>query len=235
VKFFFNRARKVQEILREKVKLEPLKKEPKLVGGCDLTFVDPYKNPTIGIGAFVVLRYPEMEVVEKRYEVMKVEIPYYPGFLAFRELPLLIKTFRKLKNRPQLVVVDGHGIAHPRGLGIAAHFGVVEKVPTVGCAKKILYGKTEEPCREKGCYTPILDPKDGKVIGYSLRTRSNVKPVYVSAGNLITNEEARDWVLRLSTKYRLPEPTRLAHNYLQEVRKGIISENFTDRREKDGS
>ncbi|WP_456342939.1 endonuclease V [Thermovibrio sp.] len=235
IKFDFKKAKRAQELLRERVELKPLEVNPRLIGGCDLTFLNPYRNPTLGIGAFVVLKYPEMEVVEKRYEVMEVEIPYYPGFLAFRELPLLLKTFRKLKNKPNLIIVDGHGIAHPRGLGIAAHFGVVEKVPTIGCAKKLLYGKTEEPCSEKGCYEPIVEPKTGKTIGYTLRTRRGVKPVFVSAGNLITNEEAREWVLKLATKYRLPEPTRLAHNYLQEVRKGIISKNFPSRREKNGS
>ena len=223
--FNFKKAKRAQEVLREKVELRPLNKEPKLIAGCDLTFLNPYKNPTLGIGAFVVMKYPEMEVVERAYEVMEVEIPYYPGFLAFRELPLLVKTLKKLKNKPDLIVVDGHGIAHPRGLGIAAHLGVITKIPTIGCAKKPLYGKFKEPCTEKGCYEPIFHPKTNEVIGYALRTRKGVKPVFVSAGNLITNEEARELVLKLAPKYRLPEPTRLAHNYLQEVRKGIISQN----------
>ncbi len=235
MKFNFKKAKRCQEVLKEKVVLRPLKGEPELIGGCDLTFLNPYKTPTLGIGAFVVLSYPQLEVVERKYQVMEVKLPYYPGFLAFRELPLLLKTFRSLKNKPQLVVVDGHGIAHPRGLGIAAHFGVVEKIPTIGCAKKLLYGKTSEPCSRRGCYSPITDPKKGGVIGYTLRTKNGVKPVFVSAGNLITNEEAREWVLRLAPKYRLPEPTRLAHNYLQEVRKGIISKNFPGWREKNGS
>ena len=235
MKFLFDRAKKAQELIREKLRLEPLKREPELIGGCDLTFLNPYSNPTVGIGAFVVFKYPEMELVEKRHEIMEVKLPYYPGFLAFRELPLLLKTFRKLKNRPDLIIVDGHGIAHPRKLGIAAHFGAVTGVATIGCAKKLLYGKTKEPCNEKGCHEPIIDPRNKEVIGYTLRTRKGVKPVFVSAGNLITSEEARDWVLRLSTRYRLPEPTRMAHNYLQEVRKGIISKNFPGRREKNGS
>jgi len=223
--FNFKKAKRAQEVLRERVELRPLNKEPKLIAGCDLTFLNPYKNPTLGIGAFVVMKYPEMEVVERAYEVTEVEIPYYPGFLAFRELPLLVKTLKKLKHSPDLIVVDGHGVAHPRGLGIAAHLGVITKVPTIGCAKKPLYGKFREPCTEKGCHEPVLHPKTEEVIGYALRTRKGVKPVFVSAGNLITNEEARELVLKLAPKYRLPEPTRLAHNYLQEVRKGIISQN----------
>jgi deoxyribonuclease V len=224
LKLDIKKAAKAQEILRRAITLKPLEREPKLIAGCDLTFVNPYKTPTLGISSFIVFKYPEMEVVERSYELMEVKIPYYPGFLAFRELPLLLKNFKKLKNKPELVIVDGHGIAHPRRLGIAAHFGVITKIPTIGCAKKLLFGKTKEPCRERGCFEEIKD-RSGKTIGYTLRTRRGVKPVFVSAGNLITNEEARDLVLELS-KYRLPEPTRQAHNYLQEIRKGIISKSL---------
>ena len=221
MKFDLSKAKKAQRELCKKIELKPLKKEPKLVAGCDLTFLDPYKTPTLGIGAFVVLRWPELFLVEFQWEILEIKIPYFPGFLAFREIPLLVKTFRKLKNKPDVVVVDGHGVAHPRRLGIATHFGIVEKVPTVGCAKKPLYGKFKEPCKEKGCYEKILDPKTGELIGFVLRTKNNVKPVYVSPGNLITFEEVIPLVNSLVTKYRLPEPTRLAHNYLQEVRRKL--------------
>ncbi|WP_457680862.1 endonuclease V [Thermovibrio sp.] len=226
MKFSFKKAKRAQEVLREKIKLKPLRREPKLIAGCDLTFINPYKTPTMGIGAFVVLNYPELKVVERVHLIREVKVPYFPGFLAFREVGILLSCFKKLKRKPDLVLVDGHGIAHPRRLGIASHFGVITKVPTVGCAKKLLYGKTREPCLEKGCYEEIKEPKTGEVIGYTLRTRSKVKPVFASPGNLITLEEARDITLKTATKYRLPEPTRLAHNYLQEVRKGIIKQNF---------
>jgi deoxyribonuclease V len=222
VKFSFKKAIKAQKLLSQQLQLQPLNQPVKLVAGCDLTFLNPYKTPTLVIGAFVVLTYPELEVVEKIYETMEVPVPYRAGFLAFREIPLLLKTFRKLKNRPQVIVVDGHGITHPRKLGIASHFGVVLKTPTVGCAKKPLYGKFKEPCLERGCKEPIVDPKTSELLGYVLRTKTGVKPVFVSPGNLITPEEAAQLILRCATKYRLPEPTRLAHNYLQEVRKGII-------------
>ncbi|WP_456436033.1 endonuclease V [Thermovibrio ammonificans] len=222
MKFSFKKAAKAQKVLAEKVKITPLTREPKLIAGCDLTFLDPFKNPTTGIGAFVVLTYPELEVVEKHYETLKVEIPYVAGFLAFRELPLLLKTLKRLKHTPDLIVVDGHGITHPRKLGIASHLGVVTGIPTVGCAKKPLYGEFQEPCGERGCRSPITDPRTGTVLGYALRTKRNVKPVYVSPGHLVTPEEAAELVLSSCTKYRLPEPTRLAHNYLQSVRKVII-------------
>jgi len=221
VKFSFEKAGKAQKALSKLIEIKPLSGKLNLIAGCDLTFLNPFQNPTTGIGAFVVLTYPELEVVERTYDVMEIKIPYVPGFLAFRELPLLIKAFRKLKRKPDLVVVDGHGIAHPRRLGIAAHFGVIERIPTVGCAKKPLYGKFKEPCKEKGCYEKILDPKTGELIGYVLRTKDNVKPVYVSPGNLITFEEILPLINSLVTRYRLPEPTRLAHNYLQKIRKKV--------------
>lgn len=235
MKFSFEKAKRAQEELSKRVKIKPLKKEPKLVAGCDLTFLNPFQNPTLGIGAFVVLKYPELQVVEKIYELMEVKIPYVPGFLAFRELPLLIKTFGKLKSKPDLVVVDGHGIAHPRKLGIAAHFGVVTKVPTMGCAKKPLFGRFETPYEKRGCYSPIVHPETGETIGYALRTKDKVKPVYVSPGNLISFENCVELTLKLTKGYRLPEPTRLAHNYLQAVRKGIINAKFKRTEERNGS
>ena len=219
--FSLLKAKKAQEKLKKRLKLKPLEKEVKLVAGCDLTFLDPYKTPTLGIGAFVVLTFPELKIVEVEWELLEIKIPYFPGFLAFREIPLLVKTFRKLKNRPDVVIVDGHGIAHPRRLGIATHFGIIENIPTVGCAKKPLYGKFKEPCEEKGCYERVFDPKTKEQIGFVLRTKDKVKPVFVSPGNLITFEEALFLIKSLVTKYRLPEPTRLAHNYLQKVRKKV--------------
>ncbi len=222
MKFSFKKAERAQRELLKKLKLRPLERKIKLIGGCDLTFIDPYRNPTVGIGAFVILEFPSLKVVEKIYDTMEVKVPYVPGFLAFREVPLLVKTYLKLKNKPDLVVVDGHGIAHPRRLGIATHFGIVMNVPTIGCAKKILYGKVKEPCKKVGCSSPIVDPKTKEILGYAVRMRERVKPVFVSPGNLITPEESLEIVLKLGRGYKLPEPTRLAHNYLQIVRKGII-------------
>ena len=235
MKFSFKKARKAQETLSSRVETKPLNRNIRLIGGCDLTFLDPFKNPTTGIGAFVVLTYPELEVVEKVYDTAEVKVPYVPGFLAFREIPLLLKTFKKLKHRPDVVFVDGHGITHPRGLGIAAHFGVITDTPTVGCAKKPLFGEFKEPCPEPGCSEPIIHPESGKIIGYAVRLRKNSKPVFVSPGNLITPEEALELALKTSRGFKLPEPTRLAHNYLQTVRKGIIHRKFKEPEGKNGS
>ncbi|WP_456436854.1 endonuclease V [Desulfurobacterium sp.] len=216
--FDFKRAAYAQKILRRQIKLCPFKKPVKLVGGCDLTFLNPFKTPTTGIAAFVILRYPELEIVERVYAIGEVNIPYVPGFLAFREIPLLLKTFRMIKEKPDVVIVDGHGIVHPRGLGIAAHLGVVLGVPAVGCAKKPLFGVFKFPGEKKGDFTYIYDKYSDKKLGVVLRTKDKVKPVYVSPGNLIDIEGARNLVLSSITKYRLPEPTRLAHNFLKEIR-----------------
>lgn len=222
MKFDFKKAKRAQELLRVKINLKPLKKV-ELVAGCDLTYLDPFKTPTVGIGAFVVLSFPSLEVVEYAHECLEVKIPYVPCFLSFREIPLLSKTFRKLRNKPDLVVVDGHGIIHPRRLGIATHFGIVENVPAIGCAKKPLYGVFKKPCEKRGCYEPIFDSKNGNVLGYILRTKDRVKPVYISPGNLVTLENTLSIMKQLMGKYRIPEPTRLAHNYLQGVRKQLLN------------
>jgi deoxyribonuclease V len=216
--FNFAKAKKAQEALQSKVVLTPLNLKVRLVAGCDLTFLNPHTTPTTAIGAFVVMRYPSLKVVEVRHACMRVKVPYVPGFLAFRELPLLLQIYRALNFKPDVVVVDGHGIAHPRGLGIASHFSVVAKVPAIGCAKKPLYGRFKEPCQERGCAEPITDPETGKVIGFALRTKTGVKPVYVSPGSFITLEESVSVVKTLSAGFRLPEPTRLAHNFLKELR-----------------
>ena len=221
MRFNFKKAVKAQKLLKERLNLAPLNKRINFVAGCDLTFLNPYATPTLGIGAFVVLSYPTLEVVEKVYAVMEIKIPYVPGFLAFRELPLLVKTFGKLKSKVDLVIVDGHGIAHPRGLGIASHFGLVSSVPTIGCAKKLLFGTVENLGNEKGDYAPIKNPSTGEVLGFALRTKRNVKPIYISPGNLITLKDTLKIMLEVSrnSRYRIPEPTRLAHNYLKELRR----------------
>lgn len=163
-----------------------------------------------GRAAVVVLAYPSLETVEQAVEHAPVTFPYVPGLLSFRELPLILPAFARLRTRPDLVVVDGQGIAHPRRFGIAAHLGLLLDLPAIGCAKSRLTGVPAAPlAEERGARVPLLDR--GEVVGYLLRSRERVKPLWVSAGHRIGNEAAADWVLRLCTRYRLPEPTRLAH------------------------
>jgi deoxyribonuclease V len=136
--------------------------------------------------------------------------------LSFRESPILIKAFENLKNIPDVVMLDGQGIAHPRGLGIASHIGLILDVPTIGCAKNILVGKYETPNIEAGEYTPIVFR--GKTVGVALRTKRKVSPVFVSPGHKMDIQTAIDVVLKTCRGYRLPEPTRLAHLLVNRVR-----------------
>jgi deoxyribonuclease V len=185
------------------------------VAGVDVS-VGP-RGSNAGRAAVVVLEWPSMRAVEQSIERSEVRFPYIPGLLSFRELPLILPAFDRLSMRPDLVIVDGQGIAHPRRFGIAAHLGVLLDLPAIGCAKSRLTGKPrEELGPEKGARTPLID--HGECIGYEVRSRTGVKPLYVSPGHRIGAEAAVEWVLRLTARYRLPEPTRLAHQAAAGVR-----------------
>ena len=163
-----------------------------------------------GRAAVVVIAWPPLTPVEQALEEAPVTFPYVPGLLSFRELPLILPAFERLRTRPDLVLVDGQGIAHPRRFGIAAHLGVLLDLPAIGCAKSRLTGvPAGELGPERGARVALRDR--GEVVGYEVRTRTGVKPLYVSPGHRIGHEAAAEWVLRLTAGYRLPEPTRLAH------------------------
>jgi deoxyribonuclease V len=158
--------------------------------------------------AVVVMRLPELDVVEEVLAERPVTFPYVPGLLSFREAPVILDALARLESTPQVLLCDGQGIAHPRRLGIASHLGVVLNHPTIGCAKSRLTGTYSDPAPERGSYTWLYAHDD--VIGAVLRTRSRVKPVFVSIGHRVTLETAIDLVLRCGAGYRLPEPTRRA-------------------------
>jgi deoxyribonuclease V len=182
----------------------------RLIAAADVAFVDrPYRRrPTLARAAVVVLPYPDLEIVEQHVMESPVGFPYMPGLLSFREIPVLAQAFELLDRTPDLLLVDGQGRAHPRRFGLACHLGLLLDLPTIGVAKSRLVGEHAEPDPIRGASTPIAH--DGELIGTVLRTRDNVKPVYVSIGHRISLESAADWVLRLCTRYRLPEPIRLA-------------------------
>jgi deoxyribonuclease V len=159
--------------------------------------------------AVVVLSYPGMKVVELEVAQGRLELPYIPGLLSFRESPLVLAACRKLTISPDLVMVDGQGIAHPRRLGIASHLGLLLDKATIGCAKSRLCGSHLMPAEESGNYTELVD--NDEVIGAVLQTKNGVKPLFISTGNKISLENAVYWVMRCCRGYRLPEPTRLAH------------------------
>ncbi len=162
-----------------------------------------------GTASVVVLSYPELKLVEDSNVQGEVDFPYVPGLLSFRESPLLIKAFEGLKITPDLVLVDGQGVAHPRRFGIAAHLGLLLDIPTIGCAKSRLCGTFEEPGVEAGSTSNLKDVDE--VIGRVVRTRTNTRPVYVSVGHKVSLRQAVIWTLRCCRGFRLPEPTRLAH------------------------
>jgi deoxyribonuclease V len=157
------------------------------------------------------------EVIERAGLEAPARFPYVPGLLSFREAPALLEAFDRLRARPDVVLCDGQGIAHPRRLGIASHLGLCLDLPTVGCAKSLLCGKYEEPGLNRGDRSPLVDR--GEVIGAVLRTRARVAPLFVSPGHRCDLESAVGLVLATTGKLRLPIPTRMAHEYVNEVRR----------------
>jgi deoxyribonuclease V len=160
-------------------------------------------------GAVVVLNYPDLELAEVRLAQGKLEFPYVPGLLSFREAPLMLEAYQKLDVVPDLILVDGQGIAHPRRLGIASHLGLWLDKPTIGCAKSRLCGEHGMPGDGFGDYTELV--YEGEVVGAVLRTKPGVNPLYISVGHRVDLQGAIDWVLNCCCGYRLPEPTRFAH------------------------
>jgi deoxyribonuclease V len=171
--------------------------------------------------AVVVTRGETFEVVERVGVAGPARFPYIPGLLSFREAPALIEAFRKLKTRPDVVLCDGQGIAHPRRLGIASHLGLWLDLPTVGCAKSRLCGTYDEPGPERGDRSPLVHR--GEVIGAVVRTRARVAPLFVSPGHRCDLEGAVRLVLATSGKVRLPTPSRLAHDFVNQVRRAVAA------------
>ena len=180
--------------------------DPRFIAGVDIS-VD--RASATGTGAVVVLNYPELEIVEVKVVTDRIEFPYVPGLLSFREAPLVLAACEKLTLTPDLFIVDGQGIAHPRRIGLASHLGLFLDTPTIGCAKSRLCGTHKTPEDEAGSQAELIDK--GEIIGVVLRTRTGAKPVYVSLGHKISLKSAVNWVLACCCAYRLPEPTRLAH------------------------
>jgi len=180
--------------------------KPGLIAGAD---VSVNRSGGIGWAAVVVLNYPGLDIMDLIVVEGEVTFPYIPGLLSFRELPLITSAFDRLSIKPDLVIMDGQGIAHPRRLGAASHLGLVIGIPVIGCAKSCLCGKYREPGTIKGAVEPLTDR--GETIGTVLRTRDGVRPVFVSPGHLIGIDSASKWVLNTCRGYRLPEPVRQAH------------------------
>ncbi|WP_018622009.1 deoxyribonuclease V [Spirosoma luteum] len=210
----------LQQQLRSQIRIQPLTKTPKTIAGCDISFNKFEETVYAGI---VVLDLETLETIEEAGVVSTATFPYVPGLLSFREIPSLLEAWAKLKTEPDVVMFDGHGIAHPRRIGIASHAGLFFNVPTFGCGKSVLVGKYDEPAPERGSWSPMKHY--GEVIGAALRTKNKVNPVYVSPGHLIDLETAITLTLqcdggRRGYGYRLPEPTRRTHNLVNALRRG---------------
>ena len=199
-------AIKIQEKLKDEVITEDKLKEPvQYVAGVDMGFEE---NGTISRAAVAVLSFPDLQLQETSLARRPTTFPYIPGFLSFREIPAVLDALEKIKIIPDIILCDGQGIAHPRRLGIACHLGLIIDLPTIGVAKSLLVGKHEELPDIRGSWQPLIHRRE--TIGAVLRTRVGVKPVYVSSGHKVSLPTAIDYVLRCTTKYRLPETTRIA-------------------------
>ena len=195
----------IQEQLKSLVVTTDQLQSIQYVAGVDVGFLD---NFTISRAAVAVLSFPDLQLQEQAISQRRTTFPYIPGFLSFREVPVILDALEKLTITPDLIICDGQGIAHPKRFGLACHLGVLIDLPTIGAAKSRLIGTHQELPAEKGNWKPLIDR--GEVIGAVLRSRTNVKPLYVSPGHRIGLETAIDSVLQCTPKYRLPETTRWA-------------------------
>lgn len=210
-------ARAVQERLRVSVRQVPIPlARVRLVGAADVTFLGEKEDVA---AAVVVFDMATCSVVEEMTAVARTAFPYVPGYLTFREGPAILAACRKLHRKPEVLLFDGHGIAHPRRFGIASHLGVILDVPSVGCAKKRLVGEYREPGTRKGSHSPLIH--EGKVVGAVVRTRDGIKPVFVSVGHRADLPTAIALVLSLCSRYRMPDPARRAHELTRELRREV--------------
>ncbi|MFD1141563.1 deoxyribonuclease V [Larkinella insperata] len=205
----------LQQQLRHQIRIEPLTKPVETIAGCDISFNKFEETVYAGI---VVLELATLQVIEEAGVISSATFPYIPGLLSFREIPSLLEAWAKLRTEPDVVMFDGQGIAHPRRIGIASHGGLFLDRPTFGCAKSVLVGKYDEPAPERGAWSPMKHY--GETIGAALRTKNKVNPVYVSSGHRIDFQTAIDLTLRCDGGYRIPEPTRRAHNLVNALRRG---------------
>ncbi len=207
-------AIQLQKELKKKISLKKSFNKVKIVAGADVSY---YKNNMIA--GIVILKFPQLEIIEKKSSLSPVNFPYIPGFLTFREGPSLLEALKKIKIEPDVILFDGQGIAHPRRMGIATHLGLFLDKPTIGCAKSRLSGKYTSVGEEKGDYTLLKEGEE--ILGAVLRTRRKVKPIFVSPGHKIDLSNSIEIVLKCIVKYRLPLPVREAHIFVNQIRNNL--------------
>ena len=209
----------LQNELRKRVDIAERELSVNLIGGADIS-LNLYST-TIYAG-IILLSFPALKPVGWSLVKAETRFPYVPGYLAFREVPALVAAWQLLSRKPDVLVVDGHGVTHPRRMGIATHFGVVTGQASMGCAKKILTGKYDMPGTEASAHTPIL--YGAEQIGHAFRSKRNTAPVFVSPGHRMGMENSLQIIRQCIGKYRIPEPTRLAHELVNRFRIGELSE-----------
>lgn len=204
-------AIRIQNRLAESVIQEPLPFTPSTIAGVDVSFRRRgYKDYAAQCG-IAVLSLPELDVVDQAKWEGDVTFPYVPGLLSFREIPAVVAALEGLSVRPDVFMTDGQGLAHPRRFGLACHLGIALDVPALGVAKKKLVGTFDALGSERGCHVPLTHR--GDLVGAAVRTRKNVKPVFVSIGHRMTLQEAIDLTLACAPRFKIPEPTRMAHHF----------------------
>lgn len=206
-------AVRIQLELREKLVLRPPRKPIRILAAGDVSYDS---GGEFHFGAFLLFRFPDLTPLGKAWAMEKITFPYIPGLLTFREAPVLLKAFSQLSQGPDLLLLDGQGIAHPRCLGIAAHLGVLLNLPAIGCAKSLLCGEYDEPGSQKGSITPLKN--NGETVGMAVRTRTGIKPVFVSPGHKMDLETSVKVILAMCPTYRIPEPLRQTHAFVNRLR-----------------
>ncbi|GAB4228115.1 MAG: deoxyribonuclease V [Chlamydiales bacterium] len=213
-------ARAIQDDLRSKVIISPLKMPPTYIAGADVSFV---KHSTTLYAAVVIFAMPNLSIIDQALGQMEITFPYIPGYLSFREAPVIIQTFNQLKLKPDVLICDGQGIAHPRRLGLACHLGILLDIPTIGCAKNRLIGEYSEPDNFQWAQSPLLEQNEQ--VGVVLRTKDNVKPLFISPGHKTDCATSVEVIKASIRKYRNPEPIRYAHHLVNSYRKKFSNES----------
>lgn len=230
-----SQAGQLQLELRHRLRKRPDFRAIRTVAGADIALVPVGRDPraqreAIAYAGVIVYRFPELVEIERQWAVRRVTFPYVPGLLAFREGPVLVDAFRKLRHEPDLLLFDAHGYSHPRRFGLASHLSVLLNKPGIGVAKSVLVGRFEPPAAQAGACTPLMDA--GEIIGAAVRTRSRVQPVYVSIGHRVDLKAAIALVLACCDGYRIPKPTREADHFVGQLKRGEVRTRSGRGREK---
>ncbi|KGO94888.1 deoxyribonuclease V [Flavobacterium subsaxonicum] len=218
-----NQATEMQNQMRQQLSLHKGYDTIITIAGGDISH---NKNEDTVYAGIVILSYPQMILLSYSLVIAETKFPYVPGFLGFREVPSLLQAWEQIPNKPDMMLLDGQGITHPRRMGIASHFGLLANTPAIGCAKSMLFGKFLALSTDKFSSSPIIGSNSNELLGYALRTKAGVTPVYVSPGHKVTVSDSLAIMKNCTLKHRIPEPTRLAHEKVNLLRVGRVQPGF---------